>query len=497
MTDHGAETPPGKLPPRVRIAPSPTGDPHVGTAYIALFNYVFARKHGGKFILRIEDTDQTRSSESSEKAILEALRWTGLDWDEGPDVGGDFGPYRQSERTELYREAADKLLESGGAYRCFCTAERLAELRAKQKAEKRDYGYDGHCRNHVSAEEAERRAAEGEPHVLRLEVPASGTVSFHDVLRGNIEFDVRQVDDQILLKSDGFPTYHLANVVDDHAMQITHVIRGEDWITSTPKHVLLYQALGFEPPVFIHLNLLRNTDKSKLSKRKNPVSINHYRDLGYLPETFLNYLGTRGFTLGDDVERFSLQEMIDGFSWSKVSVGEPVFDVVKLGSFNADDIRAMSIDDLQTQIMARVLSPERLHAMLVHAHERIATLEDFIPYVGFFFGGKVDYAAVEPKLRIKKRSRADVVAILGELIDAIEKDHRARAFDKDGLEAFARDFCEQHGWKPREIFTLLRILSTGRTAAPPLFDTLEILGKDRVRMRLRDGLAFIKQMDEW
>lgn len=486
-------------PPRVRIAPSPTGDPHVGTAYIALFNYVYAKRHGGQFILRIEDTDQERSSRSSELTILEALRWLGLSWDEGPDVGGPHGPYRQSERLPLYKEAVDTLLEKGAAYRCFCTKERLDELRKIQRAEKKPPGYDRHCRD-IDVAAAKERADGGEAHVVRLKVPLSGETIVADGVgdRGNVRFENRLIDDQVILKSDGFPTYHLANVVDDHNMGITDVIRGEEWITSTPKHILLYQAFGWEPPNWYHLGLLRNSDKSKLSKRKNPVSINHYRALGYLPETFLNFLGTLGFSMGDDVERFSLEQMVEAFDWAKVSAGGPVFDPVKLEAFNGEDIRAMDLATLKDKIAATVLSDERITALLEQAQERITRLDDFIPYVSFFFGEKVDYTPVLDKLKLKKkRSRKEITGILKVFLEAIERDPRARAFDKDGLEAFAREFCEEHGWKSREIFTLLRLSATGRTAAPPLFDTLVLLGKDRVRSRIRDVIAYLNAQEEW
>ncbi|HET6583633.1 MAG TPA: glutamate--tRNA ligase, partial [Nannocystaceae bacterium] len=334
-------------PPRVRIAPSPTGDPHVGTAYIALFNYAFAKRTGGTFVLRIEDTDQERSSRSSETAIFEALHWLGLHWDEGPDVGGPHGPYRQSERTDLYRTHTHELLARGEAYRCFCTRERLDALRKAQVAAKVEHpGYDRHCRD-LDPAEAERRAAAGEAHVVRMKVPLSGEVVVKDELRAEpVRFGVEQIDDQVLVKSDGFPTYHLANVVDDHHMGITHVIRGEDWLSSTPKHVLLYRAFGWEPPRFYHLSLLRNADRSKLSKRKNPVSIFHYRALGYLPETFLNFLGTMGFSMPDGRERFGLAELIEAFDFSRLSIGGPVFDPVKLAAWNGEDIRAMDPDAL-------------------------------------------------------------------------------------------------------------------------------------------------------
>jgi glutamyl-tRNA synthetase len=484
-----AETParpPGRLPPRVRIAPSPTGDPHVGTAYIALFNYVFARKYGGKFILRIEDTDQERYSAGSEQAIFAALQWLGLRWDEGPDVGGENGPYRQSERLPLYRQQVDVLLTTGKAYRCFCTKERLDEVRKQQIAAKQStLGYDGHCRA-LSPAEAAQRAQAGEPHVVRLAVPDAGTTRFIDHLRGEVEFDNATIDDQVLFKSDGFPTYHLANVVDDHFMGITHVIRGEEWITSTPKHVLLYRAFGWEAPEFFHLGLLRNADKSKLSKRKNPVSVFHYRDLGYLPETLLNFMACLGYSMGDDRERFTVGEMIEHFEWSRMSVGGPVFDQAKLEAWSGADIRAMPVDKLLERLQERTLARERLLPMLQQAQERVNRLDDFIPYLVFFFGGSLDYTPVLDKLKVAGRSPAQVAEALEAFAQEIEKDNEARGFQPAALDAFARGFCKRHGWKTKELFMLLRVAITGRTAAPSLFDTMSLCGKDRCRLRIGD-----------
>jgi glutamyl-tRNA synthetase len=491
-------TTPGRMPPRVRIAPSPTGDPHVGTAYIALFNYAFARHSGGSFILRIEDTDRERYTPGSEEAILAALRWLGLEWDEGPDVGGPNGPYRQSERTAIYREHVEQLLATGKAYRCFCTRERLEGVRKQQMAAKASFlGYDGHCRG-LDRAQAQRRAAAGEAHVVRLAVPRGegATTVVADQLRGDVSFSHAEIDDQVLMKSDGFPTYHLANVVDDHLMGVTHVIRGEEWLSSTPKHVLLYAAFGWEPPQWHHLGLLRNADKSKLSKRKNPVSIIHYKELGFLPSTFLNFLATLGFSMGDDRERFTLQEMVEAFDWSKVSPGGPVFDSRKLEAFNADDIRALSPKALYEHVMAHVLRPERLEAMLGLAHERLTRLDDFVPYVSFFFGASLDYTGVLPQLRIKGRTHAQSAAVLRAFVEEIEKDTLARGFTAAGLEEFSRGFCERHGWKAKELFTLLRIAITGRTAAPPLFDTMALVGKDRARMRLRDLVEMLQALPE-
>src|SRR5881296_1538183 len=334
---------------RTRIAPSPTGDPHVGTAYVALFNYAWARRNGGQFVLRIEDTDRQRSHPSSERMIFEALRWLGLSWDEGPDVGGPHGPYRQSERTEIYRQHAEELLRRGGAYLCFCTPERLEALRAEQREKKLPSGYDGRCRS-LPPEEARRRRAAGEAHVVRLAMPSEDSMVVADLLRGDIRFERPQMDDQVLLKSDGYPTYHLANVVDDHLMRITHVIRAEEWLSSTPKHVLLYQAFGWEPPVFMHMPLLRNADRSKISKRKNPVSLEFYERQGYLPEALLNFLALMGWSMSDDREVFRIDEMIEEFSFARVNLGGPVFDLQKLEWLNGVYIRQLPPEALTQRL---------------------------------------------------------------------------------------------------------------------------------------------------
>jgi glutamyl-tRNA synthetase len=482
----------GTAPPVVRIAPSPTGDPHVGTAYIALFNYAFARRHGGRFILRIEDTDRERSSASSEVAIFEALRWLGLEWDEGPDKGGPNGPYRQSERLAIYAEHAARLLDSGAAYRCFCTRERLDDLRKAQVAAKVEHpGYDRHCRG-IPRAESDTRAAAGEAHIVRLAVPTDGDIVVNDRLRGEVSFGVAQIDEQVLVKSDGFPTYHLANVVDDHLMGVTHVIRGEEWLSSTPKHVLLYRAFGWSEPQWYHLGLLRNADRSKLSKRKNPVSVFYYRALGYLPETFLNFLATLGFSMPDGRERFGIDELVAEFDLARLSVGGPVFDPVKLAAWNGEDIRAMAPDDLVARIQRDVLGTERLRRIVELCRERINRLDDFVGFASFFFGGSIDLKPVVGELAAKNRTREEVTDVLALFLEEIEKDKAARTFDAPSIEAFARAFCERTGWKPKDLFGLLRIAVTGRTAAPPLFDTLALCGKDRVRLRLRDAVELLR-----
>ncbi|MCA9712239.1 MAG: glutamate--tRNA ligase, partial [Myxococcales bacterium] len=375
---------------RTRVAPSPTGDPHVGTAYVALFNYCFARVHGGKFILRIEDTDQKRSTEASERAILDALRWTGLQWDEGPDVGGPHGPYRQSERSELYREHARQLLETGHAFRCFCTAERLGELRKQQIADGSGLlGYDGHCMG-LSADEAQRRADAGEAHVVRLIVPREGACRVDDMLRGPIEIPWTQVDMQVLLKSDGLPTYHLANVVDDHHMGISHVLRGEEWINSAPKHLRLYEAFGWEPPVLCHLPLLRNPDQSKLSKRKNPTGILWYRDMGIVPEALLNYLGSIAWSMPGEVEVFSLDEMAAVFDASRISLGGPIFDLEKLTWINRKWLRERIDDaDLVERLIAWKLNRDFLAQVAALARTRLDTLGSLADIAGFLAMGRL------------------------------------------------------------------------------------------------------------
>jgi len=477
-------------PVRVRIAPSPTGDPHVGTAYIALFNYAFAKKHGGKFVLRIEDTDRARSTAASEAAILRALGWVGLAWDEGPDIGGPFGPYRQSERADLYQAEVARLLAGGGAYRCFCTAERLEAVRHEQRRQELFVGYDRLCRGRPD-EEGAKRAAAGEPFVVRMKMPLTGETAFIDRLRGAVKFENAQIDDQILLKTDGFPTYHLANVVDDHLMQISHVIRAEEWLSSTPKHVVLYQAFGWQAPEWVHMPLLRNADKSKISKRKNPVSLDYYRDAGFLPEALLNYLGTMGWSISGDREKFTLDEMVAAFDFDRVSLGGPVFDLVKLSAMNAGYLRALSDDEVVRRLRAWRLSDEKLVSLVPLVRERIQRLDEFVPMTDFFFSGDVDYAPVAKELAVKNRTSKEVIDLLaafGEELDA------ARDFSVAGLETLARAFAEKSGWSAKELFMLLRLAATGKKATPPLFETLAGLGKELVRRRIRQCTEYIKKL---
>jgi len=476
---------------RVRVAPSPTGDPHVGTGYIALFNYAFARQQGGKFVLRIEDTDRARSTPESERAIFAALRWIGLDYDEGPDVGGPFGPYRQSERSEIYRQYAQILLDRGAAYRCFCTPERLDALRTQQREAKLSLlKYDRLCLS-LSDAEVQRRVAAGEPHVVRLRIP-DGQTPYNDRLRGTIAFQNETIDDQVLLKSDGFPTYHLANVVDDHLMGITHVCRAEEWITSTPKHVLLYQAFGWDMPEFIHMPLLRNADRSKISKRKNPTSLDWYRAQGYLPEALLNFLALMGFSIPDERQIFSVAEMIETFSWDRVKTSGPVFDLTKLDWLNGEYIRKLSLDALADRLAAfhpQAAAADRAYvrALAPLVQERLKKLSDLDTVGGFFFAEALDY---DPALLIAKKSMREEA--LGVLDAALGAFGGATDWAVQPLEEAGKALCDRHGWNVAIAFMTLRVAITGRTASPPLFESMAVLGRVRSLARLRNAAELLR-----
>jgi glutamyl-tRNA synthetase len=475
---------------RVRIGPSPTGDPHVGTAYIALFNYVLAKQHGGQFILRVEDTDRERSKPAWEQMIIDALHWLGLQWDEGPDIGGPCGPYRQSERGPVYREHVQVLLERGAAYPCFCTQERLEQLRLQQRQRGVASGYDGFCR-HLDPSEVAAHMRAGTPYVVRLKVPKEKTTVFKDRLREEVVFENHQIDDQILLKSDGMPTYHLANVVDDHLMGITHVMRAEEWITSTPKHILLYEGFGWTPPQFIHMPLLRNQDKSKISKRKNPVSLNFYKQAGFLPEAMLNYLAMMGWTMPDGREKFTVQDMVEHFSFDRMSLGGPVFDVAKLTWLNGLYIREETAAQMVSRWKTTVFTDEALARVAPLVHERVEKLEDFLEHTSFFFTGQVAYDAEAMAAMVPKgKDKADAVKALEGVLEFIDTQADTDAVT---MEQGLRALCEQNGWKTKELFMPVRVAVTGRKATPPLFETMAVLGKERCRRRLRAAIAQLSQ----
>lgn len=476
---------------RVRIAPSPTGDPHVGTAYIGLINFLYARQRGGKFVLRIEDTDRARFVATSEQMIFDALHWLGLNWDEGPDVGGPFGPYRQSERTEIYRQHADILLANGTAYRCFCTPEELEAARKQQMAAKLPPRYSGTCRN-LSASVLEVNLAAGKPFVIRMKVPTEGSTTFRDELRGEITFDHNNVDDQVLLKTDGFPTYHLANVVDDHLMEISDVIRAEEWISSTPKHVLLYQFFGWNAPRFWHMPLLRNIDKSKISKRKNPVSLVYYRQAGFLPEAVINFLGLMGGGMPGDIndatEKFTLEDMLQHFDVAKIRPGGPVFDLTKLKWLNGEYLRALSPDGFYAALRSTVLSDSYLSAIAALAQTRIETLAQFGDLTQFFFADDI-----QPSQEVflpKKRSLEETLTFVGEQIAALEATDWATAT----LEPALKQLGESKGWSVKENFMLLRAIITGSKTSPPLLESMVIFGKARSLDRMRRFLEAQKKL---
>ena len=468
---------------RTRIAPSPTGDPHVGTAYIALFNMVFAKQHGGQFLLRIEDTDQTRSTAESEQAILDSLRWLGLDWDEGPDVGGPHGPYRQSERMDIYGDYCQQLLDKGHAFYCFATSDELDEMRREQMANGQTPKYDGRGLQ-LSQSEIQAKLDAGVPYVVRMKIPEEGACVFNDMLRGEISIDYAQVDMQVLLKADGMPTYHLANVVDDHLMQITHVMRGEEWINSAPKHILLYQYFGWDVPVLCHLPLLRNPDKSKLSKRKNPTSINFYQRMGYLPEAVLNYLARMGWSMPNEEEKFSLDEMKANFDINKVSLGGPVFDVEKLDWLNGRWIREdLNEEQLATRIADWALNENYLRAILPLVGSRLEKLSDIGPLTQMFFMG---LPTITPEqFEFKKLSDDQVMQILQFVAWRLDS---VREWTKDSLYSELNTLAEQMGLKLRDLMQPLFIALSGQATTPPLFDAMAVLGADLTRARVRHAV---------
>ena len=469
-------------PVRTRVAPSPTGDPHIGTAYVALFNLAFARRHGGRFILRIEDTDQARSTPQSERAILDALRWLGLQYDEGPDVGGPHGPYRQSERLAIYREHAERLIDAGHAYRDFSTPEQLQRLRAEQTGRGENPGYRGQYR--IDGAEAARRAAAGEPHVVRLVVPDSGECVIGDSLRGQIRFAWDQIDHQVLLKSDGFPTYHLANVVDDRLMGISHVIRGEEWISSAPKHQLLYERLGWAMPELTHLPLLRNPDRSKLSKRKNPTSINYYRRAGYLPEALVNYLGLAAWSMPDEREMFDLAEMIAAFDLGRVSLGGPIFDVARLAWLNGRWMRErLDPADLMQRLKGWMLNEETWGRILPLVQPRAEKLADVVPMSAYLFA---DVPAYEPAALVPKGLEGDEAARL--LRITLWEMESARRWDADSVKALIEKVAATEEVKPRRLLGPLFVAVSGAAVALPLYESMEIIGPDMTRRRVAHAL---------
>lgn len=454
---------------RTRIAPSPTGDPHIGTAYAALFNFAFAKKHCGKFILRIEDTDRTRLMPEAESKIAESLKWLGFTWDEGP--------FHQSERLGLYQKAANELVEKDAAYRCNCSVERLEKLRKEQQAKGLVPRYDGKCRDNPPTGDG--------PFVVRLKVPKEGGTEFKDLIHGRINFENKDIDDTVLLKSDGWPTYHLAVVVDDHSMKISHVIRAEEWLSSTPKHVLLYEAFGWSIPEFAHLPLLRNPDRSKISKRKNPVSLMWYREQGYLPEAIINYLALMGWSMADGREKFSLQDFVDNFSLERVDPTGPVFDLKKLDWLNGEWIRSLSERELAEKLNVYTsVNPSGVKKVVPLIQERLKKLNEFDSLTNFFFS--------EPKIGKKlilEAADSEEAAKL-KLTKTLNLFH-GLDWDLNKLEEETRKLAAESRWKSGDLFMTIRVVVTGSKVSPPLFETLSVIGKKRVLHRLQKAITLL------
>jgi glutamyl-tRNA synthetase len=470
-------------PVRVRVAPSPTGDPHVGTAYMALFDLAFAGQRDGQFILRIEDTDRGRYVEDSEQQIYDSLHWLNLDWDEGPDKGGPFGPYRQSERLPIYQRYAAELLASGHAYECWCSPERLAEMRAEQQRRKLPTGYDRCCLGKTRAERA-REPGFSEKSVVRMLIPEHPPLSFVDLIHGPT--DAPRPDDQVILKADGYPTYHLAVVVDDHLMEITHVTRGEEWISSTPKQLLLYEWLGWRTPFFAHIPLLRNTDRSKISKRKNPAArLLWFREQGFLPEALVNFLALMGWSMPDGREIFSFQDVVENFSWDRFSPVGPVFDVAKLEWLNGQYLQALSDEELLRRARPFLPGPDEEAALDVLAptfKTRLKRLSEIGEWVDYLYVGTVD---LDRELLLKQgladEPAREALLVAREIVRDVD------VYSPERLEAVFNDVRAQHDWKARSFFMTLRVALTGKTVSPPLFAVMAALGRERTAARLTDA----------
>jgi len=469
---------------RVRFAPSPTGLPHLGNIRTALFNWVFARHHKGVFVLRIEDTDVARMVAGAADVILDSLRWLGLDWDEEP--------YFQSQRLKYYREAADKLLEEGKAYRCYCSPQRLELMRQEQMKRKQPPGYDRLCRNLTPQECADKEAAGIVP-VVRFKSPLEGKTSFDDLLRGKIEFDNSTLDDFVLLKSDGYPTYHLANIVDDNLMKISHVLRADEWLSSTPRHMLLYQAFGWSPPQFAHLPMILGPDRSKLSKRHGATAITEYREQGYLPEAMFNFLALLGWSLDDKTEFLTREEIVKNFSLERISKTAAVFNKDKLEWMNGVYLRGLNQEEFVQQAMPflekglpaevkRPLDADYIRRIMPLIQERARTLAEVPQLSDFFFVDGLEY---DTGLLLAKLDKTEAQKSLEASIAAIKS---VKSLDAASLETVFRPLADELRLKTGVFFGLLRVALTGRTAAPPLFQTMEVLGRERCLKRLKLAL---------
>lgn len=475
---------------RTRIAPSPTGIAHIGTAYMALFNYAFAKKHDGDFIVRIEDTDRGRFVEGAEAVIFDSLAWLEIPHAEGADIGGPFVPYRQSEKLPVYKKAAEELVDKGQAYYCFCTPERLEEMRSEQQARKEIPHYDRRCRE-LDKSETKKRVDAGERHVIRMKLPDHEIISWEDLIRGHVEINTDVMDDQVLMKSDGFPTYHLAVVVDDNHMQITHIMRGEEWISSTPKHILLYKYFGWELPQFAHMPLLRNPDKSKMSKRKNDVSIPSYKQKGYLPQALRNYLCLLGWSHPEEKDIFDLSEFIEKFTLERMQKAGPIFDISKLNWMNGKYIREHMSESQLLEALAPFLPadyPEGLlPKVLPLVRDRLVTLADIEPLTEFFYK---DMDVKKDELLSKKGE----ASLIKEYLEAALKEFQSvESWTAKPMEEKLLSLCDGKEWNRGQFFMTLRVAISGRTVTPPLFDTIEVLSKEKTLKRLRDAILIFSK----
>ncbi len=484
-------------PVRVRFAPSPTGAPHIGSLRTALFDWLWARHTRGKFILRVEDTDQKREVENGLELIMESLRFLGLDWDEGPDVGGPYGPYIQSERLSIYQEHARQLIASGHAYYCYCTPERLEQMRKEQQARGEPTRYDRRCRFYSDAERAAHERA-GEAKVIRLAVPLDGETTLHDLIHGDLTMANKDVDDQVLLKSDGFPTYHLAVVVDDHLMKISHVLRADEWIPSFPKHVLLYQAFGWEIPRHGHVPDVLGTDKKKLSKRHGATSVLEFRDQGYLPEAMVNFLARLGWSYDDKTELFTRAQLVKDFTLDKIEHAPAIFDHNKLDWMNGYYIRQLSDDDLAARLLPFLtraglkadLATVRRLAPLVK--ERIKKLSETVALADFLFTDDLKY---DPPLLIPPK--ADAASALAALRAAQATLEKYPTFDvEEKIEAELRRAAEGLGQKNAQFFGTLRVAVTGKTISPPLMGSMRILGREKTLQRIVHAIQSLETRDK-
>jgi len=482
---------------RVRFAPSPTGYLHVGGARTALFNYLFARHTNGRFILRIEDTDRSRYQENALGEIFSGLRWLGIDWDEGPEKGGPHAPYFQSERSAVYREKAEHLIAAGHAYRCFCTPERLQNIREERQKLKlpEASGYDRFCRS-LSGDETKTRLAQNSPFVIRLKIPLGRKVTFTDDIRGDITYDTDMLDDIVLIKSDGFPTYHLANVVDDHLMEISHVMRGDEWIASTPRHILLYEAFGWTPPRFAHMPVILSADGGKLSKRKGAASVMDYQKAGFLPDALFNFLALLGWAPGDDREKMTRQEIIDSFSLEKVSPKSSVFDEKKLDWMNGMYLQQSSTESLIENVVQRwkelgFIAPDAkqddpyFRTVVALLKDRSKRLTELAESAQYFFK---DPAGYEEKAA-HKYFKDDAAHLVQELVIRLEA---LDGFTKEELEAVYKKYVDETGISAGKLIHPTRLAVSGVSFGPGLFELLEALGKETVVRRMHAALTWMQ-----